>query len=56
MKEVYKMIVLACAFRSDEGECLLENKPCDGCKGTPQFIDWEAFEDDTDGIRRAENG
>lgn len=35
------MIVLACTFRTDEGECILENKPCDGCKDAPYFIDWE---------------
>ena len=35
------MIVLACRFRSEEGECLLENKPCDGCKDAPAFINFE---------------
>lgn len=39
------MIVIACIYRTDEGECRLENKPCDGCKDAPQFIDWESFED-----------
>ena len=42
------MVVLACAFRTDEGECILENKPCDGCKDAPAFIDFEAEEDDED--------
>lgn len=39
------MIVLACIYRTDEGECILENKACDGCKDAPAFIDWESFED-----------
>ena len=39
------MNVLACRYCTDEGECILENKPCDGCKDAPQFIDWENFED-----------
>lgn len=42
------MIILACIYRTDEGECRLENKPCDGCKDLPHFIDWEAFEDKYD--------
>lgn len=39
------MIVIACIYRTDEGECRLENKPCDGCKDLPHFIDLEAFEE-----------
>lgn len=39
------MIVLACIFRTDEGECRLENKPCDGCKDLPYFIDMDNEED-----------
>ena len=39
------MIVLACTFRTDEGVCLLNNKPCDGCMDAPAFID---FEDDVE--------
>lgn len=42
------MIVLLCRFRSEEGECMLENKTCDGCKDLPHFINWEEFEDKYD--------
>lgn len=42
------MIVIACIYRTDEGECILENKPCDGCKDAPHFIDWEAEEGDSE--------
>ena len=40
------MIVIACIYRTDEGECELENKACDGFKDLPHFIDWEAEEGD----------
>lgn len=40
------MLVIACRYRSDEGECLIENKPCDGCQDAPHFIDWEGDQDD----------
>lgn len=42
------MIILACKYRTEEGECMLENKTCDGCKDLPHFIDWEDFEDKYD--------
>lgn len=41
-----KMYIIACRYRSDEGECILENKPCDGCQDAPHFIDWEGDQDD----------
>lgn len=40
------MYVIACIYRTDEGECELENKPCDGCKDAPHFIDFENEGDD----------
>lgn len=40
------MIVLACIYRTDEGECRLENKTCDGCKDAPHFIDWNENDDE----------
>lgn len=39
-------VVLECIYRSDEGECILENKPCNGCIDAPHFIDLEAGADD----------
>lgn len=38
------MIIIACIYRTDEGECMLENKPCDGCKDFPYFVDFEEME------------
>lgn len=40
------MIVIACIYRTDEGECRLENKPCDGCQNAPHFINLEDEGDD----------
>lgn len=44
------MQVIACVFRIEEGECegecLLKNKPCDGCQeDLPFFINWEEYDD-----------
>lgn len=38
-------IIIACVYRDSENMCILENKPCDGCKDMPHFIDWESEED-----------
>lgn len=38
------MIIIACIYRTDEGECMLENKICDGCKDFPYFVDFEEME------------
>lgn len=40
------MLVIACIYRTDEGECELKNKACDGCKDAPHFIDFETKEGD----------
>lgn len=39
------MIVLCCIYRTEEGECILENKLCDGCKDAPAFLDLEEEEE-----------
>ena len=39
------MFVICCIYRTDEGECILENKACDGCKDAPAFIDFEDEEE-----------
>lgn len=41
------MIVIACKYRTDEGECILENRLCNGCKDAPHFIELESFETET---------
>lgn len=38
------MMIIACRYRTEEGECILENKPCDGCKDFPYFVDFEKME------------
>lgn len=40
------MIIIACIFRRDNGQCRLHGKPCDGCKDTPHFINLEDEGDD----------
>lgn len=43
------MYVIACRYRTDEGECILENKPCNGCEDVfPAFYNPEEFEDKGD--------
>lgn len=39
------MQVIACVFRSEQGECLLKNQPCNGCQDLPFFINWEEDDD-----------
>lgn len=37
-----KPMILACRYKTDEGECILENKACDGCKDVfPHFATLE---------------
>lgn len=40
------MYVQCCIYRTDEGECILENKPCDGCKDAPAFLNLEEDDDE----------
>ena len=40
------MYVQCCIYQTDEGECILENKPCDGCKGAPAFLNLEEDDDE----------
>lgn len=42
-----KPMILACRYKTDEGECILENKACDGCKDVfPHFATLEEDEED----------
>lgn len=42
-----KPMILACRYKTDEGECILENKACDGCKDVfPHFATLEEGDDE----------
>lgn len=40
-------MIIACRYKTDEGECILENKACDGCEDVfPACYNPEEFLDE----------